>query len=220
MSSEPTPDRRQLRRTQTIEQIVQLAVDVMAEEGVGGLSLGEVARRLGIRPPSLYVYFDSKHALYDAVFALGWRSVRESMLLLSEPDATSSAVDYLGGSSGQFVRWCVENPVYAQLMLWRPVPRWEPSETAFEPAVETLALTTSRLARLQELGKLSTEVPLDELVGVWTSLMTGVISRQLANAPGESFDSGRVTQLLPALTAMYCTHYTPVRRTGRPKGKP
>ena len=47
----------------------------MTEYGVGGLSLGEVARRMGLRTPSLYVYFDSKNAVYDAVFARGWRSV-------------------------------------------------------------------------------------------------------------------------------------------------
>src|SRR6476619_4767063 len=71
-------DRRQRRRLETIEEIVDVAVEVMTEHGVGGLSLGEVARRIGMRTPSLYVYFDSKNAVYDAVFARGWRSVYET----------------------------------------------------------------------------------------------------------------------------------------------
>src|SRR3954466_12938498 len=68
-------DRRQRRRQETIEQVLDVAVEVMADQGVAGLTLGEVARRMGIRPPSLYVYFDGKHALYDALYERGWREL-------------------------------------------------------------------------------------------------------------------------------------------------
>src|SRR3954452_20342342 len=74
----PVGDRRQRRRLETIEEIIDVAVEVMTEHGVGGLSLGEVARRMDMRTPSLYVYFDSKNAVYDAVFARGWRWVFEA----------------------------------------------------------------------------------------------------------------------------------------------
>jgi AcrR family transcriptional regulator len=79
MIAEPVArlDRRHRRRQETVEQVLDVAVAVMAEQGVAGLSLGEVARRMGIRPPSLYVYFDSKNALYDAIFmprAVGFSS--------------------------------------------------------------------------------------------------------------------------------------------------
>ena len=40
------------RRQETIEEILAIAEDVMTEEGVNGLSLSEVARRLGVKPPS------------------------------------------------------------------------------------------------------------------------------------------------------------------------
>ncbi len=78
MTTEPVPlDRRQRRRQETIEEVLDIAVEIMAEQGVAGLSIGEIARRMGIRPPSLYVYFDSKNALYDALFARGARGVLE-----------------------------------------------------------------------------------------------------------------------------------------------
>ena len=48
-------DRRHRRRQETISEVLNVALQVMAEQGVAGLSLGEVARRMGIRPPSLYV---------------------------------------------------------------------------------------------------------------------------------------------------------------------
>src|SRR5262249_48217199 len=64
-------DRRSRRREQTIDEILAVAVEVMAREGAAGLSLPEVARRMGIQPPSLYKYFPSKLALYDELFRRG-----------------------------------------------------------------------------------------------------------------------------------------------------
>ncbi|HEX3979859.1 MAG TPA: helix-turn-helix domain-containing protein, partial [Acidimicrobiales bacterium] len=64
-------DRRARRRRETITEILDIALAVMAEEGVNGLSLAEVARRLGVRPPSLYKYFASIMAVYDALFLRG-----------------------------------------------------------------------------------------------------------------------------------------------------
>src|SRR5665213_412991 len=64
-------DRRARRRQETIEEILDIAADVMTEEGVNGLSLAEVARRLGVQPPSVYKYFPSLMAIYDALFRRG-----------------------------------------------------------------------------------------------------------------------------------------------------
>src|SRR3984893_17050849 len=67
----PRTDRRARRRQETIEEILDIAQDVMAEEGVNGLSLAEVARRLGVQPPSIYKYFPSLMAVYDAICLRG-----------------------------------------------------------------------------------------------------------------------------------------------------
>src|ERR1700676_3251682 len=65
------PDRRARRRQETIEEILDIAEDVMTEEGVNGLSLAEVARRLGVQPPSIYKYFPALMAIYDELFLRG-----------------------------------------------------------------------------------------------------------------------------------------------------
>jgi AcrR family transcriptional regulator len=65
------PDRRARRRQETIAEILGIATEVMTEQGVNGLSLAEVARRLGVQPPSLYKYFPSLMAVYDALFRRG-----------------------------------------------------------------------------------------------------------------------------------------------------
>src|SRR4051794_1042582 len=105
-------DRRQLRRRETIEQVLDVAGAVMAEQGVAGLTLGEVARRMGIRPPSLYVYVDSKHALYDLLFARGWRLLLAEVRAALAPETSDAdeLVARLRDGTEAFVRWAVEHP--------------------------------------------------------------------------------------------------------------
>jgi AcrR family transcriptional regulator len=200
-------DRRQRRRQETIEQVLDVAVEVMADQGVAGLTLGEVARRMGIRPPSLYVYFDGKNALYDALFERGWRELLTVMRdARSTRDGTDLATDLLLLESA-FVRWAVEHPAYAPLMFWRPVPGFTPSPAAYAPAVELERMSREFLAELRAGGLLAPDVDLDGAYRTQTAVISGVITQQLANAPEEPFETGTFTSTLPDVVAMWLAHH-------------
>src|SRR5689334_8058420 len=92
-ASPPAADRRARRRQETIDEILAIAEDVMREEGVNGLSLSEIARRLGVKPPSIYKYFDSLMAIYDALFERGQRTHLE--VLRSAMEAAEPGLDAL-----------------------------------------------------------------------------------------------------------------------------
>ena len=205
-------DRRQRRRQETIEQVLDVAVEVMAEQGVAGLSLGEVARRMGIRTPSLYGYFDGKHALYDALFERGWRLLLEQQRAAeARMTRTDPLADFRDGMD-IFVRWAVEHPAYSALMFWRPVPGFVPSERAYAPAVVLDEEGRAEVVRLREAGILPADVDVDRAYRASTALVAGVISQQLSNAPDEPFDSGTWTTVLPDLLDMWLAHCrTPVR---------
>ena len=204
-----TLDRRQRRRLETIEEVLDHAVAIMAEDGVAGLSLGEIARRMGIRTPSLYVYFPSKNALYDALFARGWRLLLDRMLEreAEHPPVGDDLAAIMLRIGDDFVRWSVENFAYAQLLFWRPVPGFRPGEAAYEPAVVLYRLGLERLAALQQRGLLRADADIAAAQRDWTVLVAGVVSQQLANAPDEPFESGRFTTALPGFAAMFATHY-------------
>ncbi|WP_448625710.1 TetR/AcrR family transcriptional regulator [Geodermatophilus sp. URMC 64] len=200
-------DRRHVRRQETIEQVLDVAVEVMADQGVAGLTLGEVARRMGIRPPSLYVYFDGKNALYDALFERGWRLLGDAMRSVREGFDGADPVAEVYAYGAAFVRWAVEHPAYTPLMFWRPVPGFTPSEQAYAPAVEVTAWGRARVAGLRDRGVLRADADLDLAFRTYTAITSGVITQQLSNAPGEPFETGAFTRALPDVIAMWLAHH-------------
>lgn len=209
-------DRRHERRDETVRQVLDVAAEVMGEHGAGGLSLGEVARRMGMQTPSLYSYFASKNALYDALFAEGWRRLQET-LTAERPaiEAHDDVGDVLLAAARVYVRWSVEHPAYTQLMAWRPVPGWTPSADAYAAALVTWNDALDLIVTLQAHRRLTADVSAERLLTAWTVVVNGVVSQQLANAPDESFDAGTYTGLLPDLIAMYVAQYAATPRKAR-----
>ncbi len=86
-------DRRSRRRQQTIDEILDASVALMETEGVAALSLSAVARQVGMQPPSLYQYFPSKMAIYDALFQRGAEQVRDSQREARDQAATDDLLE-------------------------------------------------------------------------------------------------------------------------------
>ena len=201
MTADAVPlDRRARRRQETIEEVLDIAVEIMTEQGVAGLSIGEVARRMGIRPPSLYVYFPSKEAIYDALFARGAREIGQ---------LTATESEKLLDNARTFVRWTMEHPAYTQLLYWRPVPGFEPSPEAFAPAVAMVEISRHRFTELQRRGFIRADASVDDVQRDWVVILTGVVTRQIANAPQEKFDEGRFSSARGDLVTMFPRHYEP-----------
>lgn len=201
-------DRRLRRRRETVQEILDTALDVMAVEGVAALSMAEVARRVGVRPPSLYQYFPSKMALYDALFERGMREAVEVL----EPHRAGLSEDprqaILAGQQAT-VAWAMGNPVLAQLLYWRPVPGFEPSPQAFEPAVRQLEILRTALQAAVHAGQLAPAAAGEEGMALYTALMSGVISQQLANEPSAQVDQGRFSRLTRSAVDMFFRFYAP-----------
>jgi AcrR family transcriptional regulator len=209
----PAPaDRRARRRQETIEEILDIAVDVMGEEGVNGLTLAEVARRLGAQPPSIYKYFASIGAVYDALFA---RAASENLEVLREGmtrgepglDALTSGLEASG-------RWVLQNQALAQLLFWRPVPRFEPTAEAFAPSEEIARLQQQAIADAVAAGQLGPEALQD--AGVMVSiLIKGVLTQAMANEPHLAWGEGRFTPTFPKLMRLLPAAYPPPTTASR-----
>jgi AcrR family transcriptional regulator len=194
---QPTPDRRARRRQETIGEILDIARDVMTTEGVNGLSLAEVARRLGVQPPSLYKYFPSLMAIYDAVFAQGQREVTDTMraaMAHEQPglDALTAGLEACG-------RWCLANRAVAELLFWRPVPSFEPSPEAFAASIEMVQLQRAALVDAVAAGQLGPAAAEEDGVYLVSTLIAGVLTQAIANEPELAWGQGRFTSQFPRL---------------------
>jgi AcrR family transcriptional regulator len=165
-------DWRSARRSAAGATIVAEAWAAAREHGLAGWSLRDLARRLGMAAPSLYSYFDSKHALYDAMYADGWRS----FLALGAPEPAEDVRTALLNVERVYLRWAVEDPVRHQLLNQRTIPGFEPSAESYAIAQEAYALSFSGLEALRELTQ--------EDKDLVTAVFSGLLSQHFANDPG------------------------------------
>src|SRR5204862_2180055 len=106
------------RREAKVTSIVAAAWDLAREHGIAGVSLHALARDVGMRQPSLYEYFDSKHALYDAMFADGNRQLLERLSVALPRDPRAAVKKYMGA----FLAFALEDPARSELLFQRHVP--------------------------------------------------------------------------------------------------
>lgn len=166
-------DRRAERREATRSEILEAAKELMREHGVAGLSLRDVGQKVGMRAQSLYSYFDSKDAIYDALFGEG---CREYLELRRAMQSTGDArADFRAGCR-KFVDFCLEDPARYQLLFQRTIPGFEPSPASYAPSIEGLELTRKALA---DAGGTD---PRD--LDLFTAMTTGLIDQQISNDPG------------------------------------
>ena len=64
------------------------------------------------------------------------------------------------------------------------------------------------LAVLRSAGVLRADADLDLAYRTQTAVISGVITQQLANAPGEPFETGSFTSTLRDVVAMWLVHHS------------
>lgn len=90
----------------TRADVIDAALEVLAEQGPGGLSLGAVARRLGIRTQSLYAHVDGADGLRRALAIHGLDRLTAAMTAatigVDGPDALRAVVGaHLAAATGE-----------------------------------------------------------------------------------------------------------------------
>jgi AcrR family transcriptional regulator len=186
------------RREERTAAIVAAAWKLAAEQGVGGVSLRALAREVGIRQPSLYEYFDSKHALYDAMFADGNRQLLERIEAVKLPRDPRAAVKAFMHA---LIEFSVENIPRYVLLFQRQIPGFEPSAESYEPARRFL----DRAVELLHAAGIETQADVDCFV----AMVAGLVDAQVSNDPG----GDRWTRHLDRLADMYLDE--PKRRKRR-----
>lgn len=207
-------DRVAVRRQATIEEALDHAERIVAERGAGAVTITEIARQMGMRPPSIYKYFRSLHAVYDALFARG--NARLASFVDHAVRDLDPGLDRLLEATRAIVRWSMLNPGLAPLLFWRPIPGFEPSPASYALAQRLVERSRADLATAVHKGQLAPHADTDEVFRLFTSLSAGLCSQQLANQPDATYESGLFTSLTDQALDMFVQqHATPPRKARR-----
>jgi AcrR family transcriptional regulator len=171
----PKRDRVAERREATRLEIIEAAWQLAEERGLAEFTLRDLAERVGMRAPSLYSHFESKHAIYDAMFGMAWSDYEQIALTeLSElPESPRAAIRRV---ARVFFDFSVANPARHQLMNQRTIPGFEPSADSYAPAVRVLELGK------QIFRNVGLTDPAD--FDIFTAISAGLVNQQIANDPG------------------------------------
>ncbi|MEY2458694.1 MAG: hypothetical protein QOG30_524 [Acidimicrobiaceae bacterium] len=181
----PTANKVTVRREAKVASIVESAWQLAREHGIAGVSLHALARKVGMRQPSLYEYFDSKHALYDAMFTDGNRQLLERLEALKLPHEPRAALKkYMAG----FVAFALEDPARCELLFQRHVPGFAPSPESYALAEEVLG----RAGKLLHEAGMTNQGDIDCIV----AMVGGLVEAQLANDPGGTRWSRHLNRLV------------------------
>ena len=142
-------------------------------DGLAAISLRDLAERVGLRQPSLYVYFGSKSDLYDAMFADGYRQLLDYAARVPTSRSPPGARPNSPPARPVLQRRHRASPA--------PLPAHHPRLRAVGRVLrarpcEFYALAVARLAA----AGVSDQADVD----VFSALVTGLAHQQIANDPG------------------------------------
>lgn len=179
-SSSPDSPKWRRRSDARPAEIVQAAYEVFAEKGFAAARLEEIAKRAGLSKGALYLYFDDKQDIFEAVvkeavapnigaietFALGFPGPFEDLIRLMIPRVTEIAnqsgvgkvVKMVIGESGNF-------PEIARV--------WHDDVIA-----KGIGILSQVIARAQERGEVRAGDPRQYALSIASPLLISVIFRE------------------------------------------
>lgn len=194
-------DRRAERHAATRREILDAAWELVRADGLGSLAMRDLGARVGMRAQSLYAYFPSKYAIFDAMFA---ESNHELLRRLTDLPPTLDPVEGLRRHARVFLAFCGEDPERHQLLFQRTIPRFEPSPELYALAIEVLDTAHNALGACGISDARARDA--------WTAVISGLAAQQNANEPG----GDRWVRLADETTEMFLAHYRPTTRKGKP----
>jgi AcrR family transcriptional regulator len=146
-------------------EILDAATELLLETGQArAVSIRSVAQRVGVTPPSLYLHFDDKDALLDAVSARYLATLDQAMEQVAIGQPTS--VDVLRAQGLAYVKFALQTP---ELYRLATMGEWR-SGSNVDIALDSTAFKHMRASvqTLMDEGVYRTDDPTTIALELWT----------------------------------------------------
>ncbi|HXW35142.1 MAG TPA: TetR/AcrR family transcriptional regulator [Acidimicrobiales bacterium] len=137
------------RTTALRDRVLEVALLVLAEEGVAGVTTRKVAKEAETSPPAVYELFGDKAGLVREMFYEGFRVLHR---YLDRQGESEDPIDDLKRLFYGFRSFACENPVLAGLMFSRPFAEFDPGPTENEAGATLRELIVGRVCRCKDAG--------------------------------------------------------------------
>jgi AcrR family transcriptional regulator len=187
--------------------LIRAGVDIIARDGLHGLSLRQVARQAGVSHAAPYAHFADKQALIAAIATEGHKQLHERMVALLErfPGEPLRQLAEIACAYGEFG---LEEPELFYITFSGVLERERDYPALVEIAALNYALVRDLVVRCQAAGILDPGEPDVATFGVW-GLVHGCVSLvQRGQVPHAVLDRYSLRELLIAALGRI-THAAP-----------
>jgi AcrR family transcriptional regulator len=162
--------------------LLDIASDLLEQEGPNALSMRHIAEKAGCSTTVLYTLFGGKEGLADGLYLEGFRRLREALENVRE----KNALEQLKKLNRTYRQVALKNPTYYAVMFERPIPEYRPGEESKQAAwqsMEPLIKAIRQCVRQGHFKKGNAEMMAMQL---WT-IAHGLVSVELAGYfPGKT----------------------------------
>jgi AcrR family transcriptional regulator len=120
-SPEPA-SRRERVRAAAYDEIRSVGRQLLATEGLDGVSLRAIAREMGMTAPALYRYYESREHLLADMCAMFFNELSDMIQAACDAEADDDIAGQLMVASRAFRRWSYEHPAEFTHLFGSPIP--------------------------------------------------------------------------------------------------
>jgi AcrR family transcriptional regulator len=173
--------RAKQRTPELRDRVLQVAVAMLASEGVAGLTTRKIAEEAATSTPAVYELFGDKAGLVRELFFEGFRMLRRRFDALEETPDPRADLARVTATLRNFVR---ENPELAQVMFSRPFADFDPGPSGVEAGSAVRLFIVGRVRRCIDAGLLAGDAT--DIAHVLLALTQGLAATETAGWLGTS----------------------------------
>ncbi len=157
--------------------LIQAGVEILSKEGVEGLSLRKVAKRVGVSYAAPYAHFKDRQALIAAISTEGFKQLYAALDTAISRHATDPKQQLVEGVCA-YVQFAMDNTAIFKVMFSGVLEKEKDYPAFVEISHKTFERVVDIVRACQEAGILSSTSPELMAVSIWGQVH-GVISLAL-----------------------------------------
>jgi AcrR family transcriptional regulator len=156
--------RREKFREETKVEAKRLALEQLAEQGIGGVSVNAIAKRMGVTGPALYRYFKGRDDLLNELVRDAWHDLADAVEATVAASEGAEPPDRVRAFGAGFRSWAIAQPHRYLLLFGPPLPGYHAPADTIMAAHRTMG---AFLSVLPHEGATAGSSTLDAQLAAW-----------------------------------------------------